>query len=297
MLPRYVSAALLLIGLLGGTFHRTSQPTSPAERGGYKVVEADFHVHSHAGDGLLSPFGLVLFAQRQGLHAFAITDHNQTFAAPAGKWFSDLIGGPTVIVGEEITAPDYHLIGVGLTQRVTWKQSLADSINEIHRQGGVAIAAHPGRKYDQAFEPSINDLDGAEIMHPLAHASSERATELRESYQRGKAASLDLAAVGSSDYHWFNSLGLCRTYVFARNNNEQEILDALRKGRTVVYDVEGNAFGDAESIKLLQEQPIKRDSVDYNYRGSSTIDTLTRTCGWLGLAGLLFFRRRKRVLS
>jgi hypothetical protein len=71
----------------------------------------------------------------------------------------------------------------------------------------------------------------------------------------------------------------------------------LRKGRTVVYDVEGNAFGDAELIKLLQEQPIKRDSVDYSYRGSGTIDVLTRTCGWFGLAGVLFFRKRKRVLS
>ena len=297
MLPRYVSGALLLIGLLGGTLHRPSRPSEPAERGGYKVVEADFHVHSHAGDGLLSPFGLVYFARRQGLHAFAITDHNQIFAARAGKWFSELMGGPTVIVGEEITAPDYHLIGVGLTERVTWRQSLAASLSEIHRQGGVAIAAHPGRKYDQAFGPAIHDLDGAEIMHPLAHANSERATDLRDFYQRGKSASPDLVAVGSSDYHWFNSLGLCRTYVFVRDNEQQEILDALRKGRTVVYDVEGNAFGDAELIKLLQEQPITRDAVDYSYRGSGTIDVLTRTCGWLGLAGLLFLRRKKRVLS
>ena len=178
----------MLLGLLGGTFCGPS-PIAPAERGGYKVVEADFHVHSHAGDGLLSPFGL------------------------------------------------------------------------------------------------------------LAHTSSERATKLRDFYQRGKADSPELAAVGSSDYHWFNSLGMCRTYVFVRNNEQQEILEALQKGRTVVYDVEGNAFGDAELMQLLQEQPIKRDSVDYRYRGSGTIDVLTRTCGWLGLAGLLFFRRRKRVLS
>lgn len=297
MLPRYISGALFLLGLLGGTFVGPSQPMSPAERGGYKVVEADFHVHSHAGDGLLSPFGLVLFAQRQGLHAFAITDHNQIFAARAGRWFSHLIGGPTVIASEEITAPDYHLIGVGLTERVAWRQSLTDSLREIHRQGGVAIAAHPGRKYDHAFGPAIQDLDGAEIMHPLAHASSERGMDLRGFYQRGKAANPDLVAVGSSDYHWFNSLGMCRTYVFVRNNEQQEILDALRKGRTVVYDVEGNAFGDADLIALLQAQPIKRDLVDYDYSGSGAIDVVTRTCGWLGLVGLVFFRQRKRVFS
>jgi hypothetical protein len=56
-------------------------------------------------------------------------------------------------------------------------------------------------KYDQAFGAAIHDLDGAEIVHPLVYARSERATELRDFYQRGKAISPELVAVGSSDYH------------------------------------------------------------------------------------------------
>lgn len=291
MLPRLVSGTLLLVGLLGGTFGSSFQARAPAERGGLKVVEADFHAHSHAGDGLFSPFGLVLLARSKGLHAFAITDHNRIYGARAARWFSRLIEGPTVIVGEEITAPDYHLIGLGLSNRVTWRQSLPEAATEIHSQGGVGIAAHPGRKYEQTLGPAIADLDGSEIMHPLVYSSSRRAVEMRQFYQRAKADSRYFAAVGSSDYHWFNSLGLCRTYVFVQTNTQAEILDALRNGRTVVYDLDGNMFGDSELIRLLQQQPIERYSVDYRYEGAGAIDVFTRSCGWLGLVGLLLFRR------
>ena len=279
----------MLLGILGGTFSNSSPSTAPAERGGYTVVEADFHAHSHAGDGLLSPFGVVLFAQRKGLHAIAVTDHNQIYGARAARWFSGLIGGPTVIVGEEITAPDYHLIGLGLTNRVAWNQSLAETLTEIHRQGGVAIAAHPRQKHEPVFAPAIRDLDGSEVLHASAHSNVRRAAEMRNFYERAKASNPGLIAVGSSDYHWFNSLGLFRTYVFVRNNAPDEILEALHNGRTVVNDLEGNIYGDSELIRLLQEQPINHGSVGYSYAASSTIDAFTRTCGWLGLAGLLLF--------
>ena len=117
---RLISGMLAILGAVAGTVSNPSLLLPPPERGTYKIVEADLHVHTHLGDGILSPFSLVLQARHQGLHAFAITDHNQILA---GKWtrrFSNLIGGPTVLLGEEITAPDFHMIGVGLSERVAW---------------------------------------------------------------------------------------------------------------------------------------------------------------------------------
>jgi hypothetical protein len=287
----------VILGIVAGTLSDSPRGDLPVERGGYKVIEADFHMHSRFGDGMLSPFSLVLQARRQGLHAIAITDHNQVFAARVGRWFSNLIGGPTVLVGEEVTAPGFHLIGVGLSERVTWRQSAAEVIGEIHRQGGVAIAAHPRRKYWPAYVDVIEKLDGAEVMHPVAYASGERGQEIRDFYRNAEAAGRNLTAVGSSDYHWFNSLGMCRTYVFVRNNDEGEILDALRVGRTVVYDPEGTGYGMPELIELLREEPIKRDVGDYNYSGAGAIDLVTRTCGWLGLLGLVLFGRKGKNAS
>jgi predicted metal-dependent phosphoesterase TrpH len=294
---RIISGTLVLLGTIAGTLIESTRNPSHNERGGYEVIAADFHIHSHLGDGMFSPFSLVLQARRQGLHAIAITDHNQILGARSARWFSRLIAGPTVLVGEEITAPGFHLIGVGLSERITWRQSASEAIREIHRQGGVAIAGHPRRKYWAAYDDVIRELDGAEVMHPMAYASGERGAELRDFYRRAEATGHKLTAVGSSDYHWFNSLGMCRTYVFVRNKDEREILDALRAGRTVVYDPDGNAYGKAELIRLLQEQPVTREVGDYDYSGSGLIDRIARACGLFGLLGLVQFGRDKRGIS
>ena len=296
---RLVSGMLVIVGVVGGTFFDPLGATlMMAERGGYKIVEADFHAHSRLGDGILSPFSLVLGARRQGLHAIAITDHNRIWAAGWARWFSKLVGGPTVLVGEEITAPGFHMIAVGLNERVTWRQSASEAIQEIHRQGGVAIAGHPTRKYWAAYDDNvIRELDGAEVMHPVAYTSGEREEQIRDFYRRAEANGGSLTAIGSSDYHWFNSLGLCRTYVFVHTNDEREILDALRRGRTVVYGPEGTEYGKPELIRLLQERPVTREVGDYDYSGSGLIDLVARTCGWVGVLGLVLFNRDKRSLS
>ena len=36
------------------------------------------------------------------------------------------------------------------------------------------------------------------------------------------------AAIGSSDFHGLGRLGLCRTFVFARGNKADDILEAVR---------------------------------------------------------------------
>ena len=290
---RITSGILVIIGFIGGAFIDHAPDTPVVTRGGYEVVEADFHVHSFLGDGMLSPFGLVSRARHQGLHAFAITDHNWIFAAKAGRWYSRFVGGPTVLVGEEVTAPGFHLIAVGIDKHVTWRQSAAEIIQDIHRQGGVAIAAHPTKRYWTIFDDVVRQLDGAEVVHTNAYAANQKAEEIRSFYRRAQENGGHLTAFGSSDYHWFNSLGICRTYVFVRNNDEPGILEALRAGRTVVFDRDGNGYGDSEWIRLLQAEPITRDVSDYNYRGAGTVDVVTRTLGWLGLLGLVLFRRNK----
>jgi hypothetical protein len=131
-------------------------------------------------------------------------------------------------------------------------------------------------------------------MHTHAYASNAKWQEMSSFYRQAEHSGHHLTAIGSSDYHWFNSLGICRTYVFVRNNDEAEILDALRAGRTVVYDREGNAFGSPELIRLLEDQPITRDSGDYNYSGSGVVDVITRTLGWLDRIGTIWRESESR---
>lgn len=162
--------ALLLVSIVAGTVSDRSRVDSPIILGGFRVIAADFHVHpaivSAAG---LTPWDLVLEAQRQGIDAFAITPHNNVFPAPIGRWFSRLIGGPTVIVGEEVRAAGYHVIAIGIERTVSPHHTAAAAIDEIHRQGGVAIAAHPAADYWPAYDAAaMAALDGSEVMHPGA---------------------------------------------------------------------------------------------------------------------------------
>ena len=122
---------------------------------------------SHDSASTLAPWDLVLEARRQSLDAIALTGHNQAGTAWWGRWFSQLVGGPTVIVGEEIHTPHYHMIAAGIQSTISWRDTAAQSIAEIHRQGGVAIAAHPTQFSWPAFDPVIAGLYGAEVMQPV----------------------------------------------------------------------------------------------------------------------------------
>ncbi|HEX6739113.1 MAG TPA: hypothetical protein VF310_12615, partial [Vicinamibacteria bacterium] len=216
MNARGASLLLVLAGLAVGTIEDRHLPPPLGRRGGYEVIAADFHVHSFFGDGALAPWDLAGEARRRGLSAFALTNHNRVGAAHLARWLSRRRGGPIVLVGEEVTHPGHHLIAVGIETVIPPSDSAAETIDLIHAQGGVAIAAHPHAR----FWPDLDDaalarLDGAERAHPLIFARVHEAHELGEFWDRAAARGRRLAPIGSSDFHATQGLGLCRTYVFA----------------------------------------------------------------------------------
>ena len=128
-------------------------------------------MHAFVGDGGLAPWMLQRQAARVGLDVIAITNHNQTLAGHIGRWAARRSSGPMVIVGEEITGRDFHLIAVGIQQAVDWDQPADAAIDQVHAQGGVAIAAHPMHGFAEGYdERALAQLDGLEAAHPDAAA-------------------------------------------------------------------------------------------------------------------------------
>jgi hypothetical protein len=283
---RMLSTLLVAGGLIGGTLTDDDTVRTPALSGvegprrvdGYFVLAADLHVHGFFGDGALAPWDLRDEARRQRLDVIALTNHHSTLAGRLERWHDNNL--PLFIPGQEVTAPGYHIVALGITDAIDWRQSAAQAIDTIHARGGAAIAAHPTRNYWPAYDDAaIRRLDGVEVAHPGTKADPAAAVDFRAFYARAKALKPAIAAIGSSDFHFHAPLGLCRTYVFAREISQQGVIDAVREGRTVAFDDEAHAIG-AESLA----RAIPPDQLA---PAPSRWATVAAACAWLGLLGLV----------
>jgi len=280
---RWISGLLLVTGFVLGTYEDGTQKHAPMTMGGYRVLTGDFHIHSFPLSwATLSPWDTVIEAQRQGLDVIAMTGQNHVWVAKVGRWFSLRVGGPRVLVGEEIVGPKYHLLALGIAHTVSWRQSAASAIAEIHKQGGLAIAAHPLAKYWPEFdEDAMRGLDGAEVVHPVIYVRPKAHREIGEFFARKQ-----MTAMGDSDYHGVGPLGLCRTYVFAADDSEGAVMEALRAGRTVVYERDGKAYGDPELVRLAAQNGLFEKSRPLM---PGRLEKVSGGCGIAGLLGVFIF--------
>jgi hypothetical protein len=113
-------------------------------RNGARRGRADLHVHTLYSDGGQAPEAVVRAAAGR-LDVLAITDHDRIAGAVRARDYArehpEL--GVDVVVGEEISTLNGHLIGLYLSERVPPGRSAQESIRLIHAQGGLAVAAHP----------------------------------------------------------------------------------------------------------------------------------------------------------
>ena len=252
-LPRAISGAFVLVGLLIGTWSEIMPgPTARRSAAGEWILAADFHVHAFPGDGALPPWAVRHEAARAGLDAFTISNHNRVSTGRLARWMSLQSGGPIVIVGQEVTARSFHVIAAGIEERISWETSPADVVRAIHEQGGVAIAAHPVRRFWPAWDGEAAEiLDGYERAHPVIEHEKQR-TELASFDGRVRARRPHIAAIGSSDFHWTGSIGWCRTYVLARERSAAGVIEAVRAGRTVAADWPGPLYGDPALVSAVE---------------------------------------------
>lgn len=242
----------LAAGIGLGTLTDMVSTRQPIMVDGYEVLSGDFHVHAFVGDGGIAPWMLQRHAARVGLDVIAVTNHNQTLAGRLGRWAARRSRGPLVLVGEEITGRDFHLIGVGIEQPVNWDQPARGAIADVHAQGGVAIAAHPLHGFAEGYDATaLAELDGLEAAHPDSIAA-RIAPQFEEFYQRTLGRNPEVAAIGSSDFHTSGPLGLCRTYLLVSERSEAGVLDAIRDGRTVGRCESSRLRGRPELVRLLE---------------------------------------------
>jgi hypothetical protein len=169
---------------------------------------ADLHIHTNFSDGADTPRDVVRWAERKRLDVIAITDHDTIEGALVAADFArESRSNPDVIVGEEVSSVDGHILGLFLKTCVAPGMSAEDTVAAIHDQGGVAIAAHPFWRHEvnnrRGWIYSVGDhveavpFDAVEVLNggftPSMIAANRRAGDV--------ARTLDLTQVGGSDAH------------------------------------------------------------------------------------------------
>jgi hypothetical protein len=178
--------------------------------------KADLHLHTTASDGGTSPRRLLEHVEQEtDLDVIAITDHDTMDGAfeakrihEAGNYRFDLV------LGEEVTTQEGHILALFIEKPVPKERPVRETIRRIHKQGGLAIAAHPMLvlKYidpDMLTADGVGadvlikeQFDGIEIVNggPIMKGENARARLLNRTM-------LFRAETGGSDAHILDAVG------------------------------------------------------------------------------------------
>jgi predicted metal-dependent phosphoesterase TrpH len=174
---------------------------------------------------------LLATAAEQGLGAIAVTDHNIVSGALEAAAKADAFG-VKIIVGEEVkTDHQGEVIGLFISEQIPRGMSLAETVAEIKRQGGLVYVPHPFDRMHSVPDYEhlltiVEDIDLMEVYNPRVAIGS-----FNEEAARFAAKYRILAAAGS-DSHVAQGLGSVR--VRMRDfDGPQEFLESLRTAEII----------------------------------------------------------------
>lgn len=210
----------------------------------------DCHVHSvHSSGGELTPEQLAVAARAVGLDFIVGTEHN---TAAAHELWRRLDGGDLlVMLGQEVVTRQGHWVAVGLTpgQIIAWDygagaDSLERQFDEVHRVGGLCVAAHPFAPYPTGtFEYTYQGFDAVEVWNgPWTSDVPWQADNEAALAEWARSLAADVPegrwrpAIGNSDTHLAGQIGLPHTVVAADQLSPTALLTALRAGRSWIAE-------------------------------------------------------------
>jgi predicted metal-dependent phosphoesterase TrpH len=200
-------------------------------------------------EGLNSPAEIMHAAKKKGLEAIAITDHNSNDAwkeaAAAAKR-----EGIIFIPGMEISSSQGHILGLGLNEFIPRDMGMEETVERIHDQGGLAVAAHPYDIKGEGVRDDYRKADAVEVFNALnVDWFANRFTE-------NKLRSVDMPKVVGSDAHNTAMLGHAVNIMDA--HDADSILKEIRMGRV---QHEKNYI----PIKMISAWAKKRLENSYGY--------------------------------
>jgi predicted metal-dependent phosphoesterase TrpH len=216
---------------------------------GRPLIEVDLHMHTDHSPDCATPVDVLLETARdRGLGAIAITDHNEVSGALEARRIAEQMGDIKVIVAEEVkTAEQGEVIGLFLEEKIPKGLTMAETIAEIRRQGGLVYVPHPFDRFHSVPDYEhlldiVEEIDVLEVFNPrvAVTAFNEEAERFARKYR--------IVPGAGSDSHVAQGLGSVRVRIHDFDG-PAEFLEAMRdaditrKHKNLVY---------VQALKLLQ---------------------------------------------
>jgi predicted metal-dependent phosphoesterase TrpH len=213
------------------------------------LIEVDLHMHTDHSPDCATPVEVLLQTARdRGLGAIAVTDHNEVSGALEARRIAEQMGDIKVIVGEEVkTAEQGEVIGLFLEEKIPRGMTMAETIAEIRRQGGLVYVPHPFDRFHSVPDyehllDMVEEIDVLEVFNPRVALTTfnEEAERFARKYR--------IVPGAGSDSHVAQALGSVRVRIHDFDG-PGEFLEAMRdaditrKHKNLVY---------VQALKLLQ---------------------------------------------
>jgi signal transduction histidine kinase/predicted metal-dependent phosphoesterase TrpH len=254
---------------------------------------ADLHIHSTFSDGSIQIEEIVKIYGEARFDVIAITDHLFDTQSPRSlelydegksikdsktyfqeieevcRWAKDSYG-LLVIPGLEICnlLEDYHILGIDLKEGINPNQNAEGVIEEIHRQGGLAIASHPPLKLSYFLQGDRISLQ----RHPLhlwryreRYANRIDAWEIANREDIFGEVSLErFPYLANSDFHERHHLTSWKSMIYGEKERESIKKAILEKKVALFFFSERKESGKLPQISLPEAEamPHRDDDVE-----------------------------------
>jgi len=230
---------------------------------------ADLHMHTTVSDGTMSPQAVVndiiinnLLAKkdpsRTAINVIAITDHDNIQGGIVALDYKNAFYDDEpldIIIGAEVSSKAGHIIGLNLKENIPPRMNAEETIDAIHEQGGIAIAAHP-----YAYIPFLKELKGiGKLIHDKRIAPKIDAIEIRNSNptevinnyitQIVNALHYKKPVCGGSDSHFQSAIG--RAYTRFPGSTKEDLMRAIQHGTIRGH---GNVYGPLAIYSYIKDR-------------------------------------------
>ncbi len=191
---------------------------------------AELHCHSTYStgtkiwvEGIDRPKDMMKHAKKLGIDIIALTDHDTIKGHKEAKKYAKKFG-LIFIPGEEVTTESGHVLALGIQERIKPGLSVIETVEKIHDQGGLAVAAHPFDFRRKGIGDKARFCDAIEVFNAI---NVERTANLRA---KKLAEKLKKPMTAGSDAHCIPMMGHGLTEIDC--NSVDSCLKEIRKGRT-----------------------------------------------------------------